>query len=1047
MAGFYAGRPDFYYGIAFNAEPGDTVTIPIWNEFTSLVRSMSALFRGKQYELAQVMAAQPSVVIRDPSETLNPDNTTGPYYGELVPYRPTVFLGQWANVGGGTPPSGQTNLLNLDYWQDPIDPSFESYTVGTKPPFMDAVTVNPLVTTSSPHTGSKCVSWADSTAADAFRYLSWPIRCIPGRQYTPSGWVLQSANLGMALGVGNQPATIDLFGRTQSSGWGTPSPVGVNWGTPVGGVAADYSVIPGFGQILQSSTNVSRIVPPTTVSPQFPDINAAVYINPQVTAAGGSITAGLCARITSSASNCYIGGIIFNTDGSLSATIIKRVTSAETTLSTVTLPYTFTPGIRYGVRINVQRAQIAVTVWPETIAEPAAQLTILDNAVPGSASNAVVGCYTRTATGNTNGSFNIQFSNLNAAGVELGTATSTTGAYVQLSNTFTATQPEHTMVLYPTAGTTATINLDDIQQDQAATVQTRCTTGPTIYPIMQNYGERFTRSYDETGFEGLCTIPCVDAYAALAASTIGVEYQEALDATAPTFSWPLNDSGNGTSFGEVVQGGPSLVARNGTAAALTGQLTPGTQFNIPGYPNQTGVQISGNTDTFAGVSLVASGLQGIQQNGGSVALTIAFWASWLNNRAADQALVGLGNKNTSGFYIYQDTGGGIGVQLNNGGTVSAIQTSAHIWADGRPHMVVVRLSGANLVSGNIFVDGVQDSLLGFNAMGTPNYNVNQLAIAAGTISAPGTGSGINGTYAQVHIWDRVLTNAEIANLYAASQGFAGETSGERIARHLALGGYNGPTRIDTGEATMGPPSYSPTIDLATDTGNTTAAENGDFWIAPDGAVVFQDRNARYLQTTPKWFFGENEAGGESPYEQGIVFDDDPTYIFADIEVQRPAGINAIGGLPLDIAAAQRLYFGRSQSITVDLADDEQTQDLANWTFYTHNRPQTRVAQLSLNPAANPDLWPVVLGTEIGDRVRVTKRSPAANGGTGIVVTADYFIESINHDSIDMDAGTWITTYTMSPVGSATSGNGQTVQPWILQDATYGVLSSTTVLAY
>jgi len=54
---------------------------------------------------------------------------------------------------------------------------------------------------------------------------------------------------------------------------------------------------------------------------------------------------------------------------------------------------------------------------------------------------------------------------------------------------------------------------------------------------------------------------------------------------------------------------------------------------------------------------------------------------------------------------------------------------------------------------------------------------------------------------------------------------------------------------------------------------------------------------------------------------------------------------------------------------------------------------------------------------------------------------------VTHDGIDFDLATWTTTYSVSPIGSATSGNGQTVQPWILGDATFGILGTTTIPGY
>jgi len=54
---------------------------------------------------------------------------------------------------------------------------------------------------------------------------------------------------------------------------------------------------------------------------------------------------------------------------------------------------------------------------------------------------------------------------------------------------------------------------------------------------------------------------------------------------------------------------------------------------------------------------------------------------------------------------------------------------------------------------------------------------------------------------------------------------------------------------------------------------------------------------------------------------------------------------------------------------------------------------------------------------------------------------------VTFDEFDPDTGEFVARFLLSPVGSATSGTGVTMQPWILGDATYGVLGSTTVLGW
>lgn len=1056
MTGF-PSRPDFYYGLAFNAAPNDSVNIPVWSEFTKQVRSISAMARGKQYELAQVMSSTPEVDIRDPDETLNMDNTGSPFYPNVVPYREALHVAQWPNYGGATPPSGQTNLLNLNVWQNPIDPTFESYSVGAQPRWITRTGVtNPGVVNANAHAGTKSYQFQVLNAPD-LQTISWPLKCIPGRTYTSSVWFRQALApiTGVFPVVRGCTQVVDAFSRSVSSGWGTAAPFGGAWST-AGGAAADYSVATaGVGRHQMNTTGTTRL---TYQGGGAIESNAACYVHLEgiTIPKGAPVRVGVMGRVSVAGNTGYIVAADFRTDGTITLNIIKNVAGAETTLLTTNVPYIFDPTINYGMRIDVQGQQIQGKIWPETITEPAAYtMSLVDGSIT---TGGGVGCYSNAQSGNTNGAFHVLFDNFNATAGLVGTSTSTAGAYVQLSVTFTATQPDHAMTFSSTrsSGGTQTVNVDDPQHDQAGAVQAQCSTGPTIYPVMRNFAERFTRLYDETGFEGMASIPCVDALSALSAITIPVEYQAALNATVPLYSWPMNDAGGGASFAEVIQGGPSLVPVNGPNGPPTGALSPGAAISIPGYPGISGAQIIGNDAGSHGLSLVApAGLVIPNDGSGTLSLTLAFWVA-ATDATGTTGYAALANKNGNAFGVARAGGGSnpfTYATLAAGGSMQTAQAPQN-YRDGNAHLFVATLgqaTGSGVVTEELYVDGALVSTITGSALinfltSSPTFMFNSFQLSGGQTGGL-YGQGVNATFAEVSIWARVLQAAEVANLYNAGRGFNGELTGARITRHLALGGYTGATRVANGTKPMGPPSYVPMIDLNTDTANTAAAEGGNFWIAPDGAVAFTSSDTRYLTTASAATFGESEPLGEAPYESGVKFDNDPTYIYASVQVARPQGVNAIGGMAADIAAANRNWFGRSVAITIDVQTDSLAQDLANWIFYTHNRPQTRVATVTLTPSANPKLWPFALGLEINNRITVIKRSKAANGGAGIVITQDYFIEQITHDGIDFDLSTWTTTFSVSPIGSATVGNGQTVQPWILGHATYGVLGSTTIPGY
>lgn len=129
-------RPEVYFGVPFNADPNDPDAVPDWTDLTARFRAAQGLARGRQYELDQNQAGQPTIVLDDPDEYLNPANTLSPYSPDVVPYRHCVFQAMWPNGGTG-------NLINS---YAGLDPTFETYDTDEAPDWVTAVGgTSPLV--------------------------------------------------------------------------------------------------------------------------------------------------------------------------------------------------------------------------------------------------------------------------------------------------------------------------------------------------------------------------------------------------------------------------------------------------------------------------------------------------------------------------------------------------------------------------------------------------------------------------------------------------------------------------------------------------------------------------------------------------------------------------------------------------------------------------------------------------------------------------------------------------------------------------------------
>lgn len=624
--------------------------------------------------------------------------------------------------------------------------------------------------------------------------------------------------------------------------------------------------------------------------------------------------------------------------------------------------------------------------------------------------------------------------------------TTTTGAFVRLSMPFVATQPLHELYVgsaAPALG--ATVNVDAVQVEPGNSLNAFSTTGPVIYGVFRGYVERWPASWNHRGLYGMAEVTCVDALGVIAQTKLHTEFRNAVLATQPAYYWVLNEPSTATTFGEQSgNGGPPLV-RVDASYGPASTVAPSTTANLPGDPSGVGVEISqalvspqpgtvlqtgsinntatvatpkldiGSTPPFAySVSVVTS--RTVTPDGG---MWVLIANADYTNRFAE---------------IETDLFGDLAMTVGPVAVVSLGPDTTDVWADGRPHLYTITVDFA-VTTGTVrgYVDGVFIGSNTFTSTSAAGWNlpITGVQIQIGGVIAevsngywtnridPGVSAGV---HSHVAVWRRLLSAAEITVLAQAAAGFPGESSGQRVLRYLGYA-YTGQSFLDFGLSTMGVSVLAENQSLLDAAQSVAATENGNFYARGDGIVLFTSRERRYLNTTPKWVLGELE----SPYEADIKFDHDPSRVANTVKITRAGG----GTFTAIDTASQQQYFERSFERTLNVSTDNEAADAAAYFLSIMKDPHQRVEKVTLKPSANPALWPVALGAEIGDRVTLKRRTSA-----GVTMSADFFIERVEHSRT---ADEWTVGLQMSP---ATAGS-----PWILEDATYGLLGVTTYLGY
>lgn len=252
------------------------------------------------------------------------------------------------------------------------------------------------------------------------------------------------------------------------------------------------------------------------------------------------------------------------------------------------------------------------------------------------------------------------------------------------------------------------------------------------------------------------------------------------------------------------------------------------------------------------------------------------------------------------------------------------------------------------------------------------------------------------------------------NLPAVSIEGVGADTGSRVRDILTRAGWYTSAEysdIDTGNSklqgtTLGADALS-LMQIAVD------SEIGQLYVNGSGAVVFRARQAFQNDTRSnvvQAVFGDlpgtsHPAGTELAIASvGRATDD--TVLVNDVQ----AAIN--GGTTQEAtnaASVSKYLFPRTYSRTdLILQTDTDALNWAKWVLYIGTGTGDRVDSIQIDPLADPNnLWPQVLGREIGDRIQVWCR-PA---GVAAPVSKDCFIAGIVH-VWDSPSSAWLTTWTL-----------------------------------
>ncbi|MFI1535584.1 hypothetical protein [Streptomyces anandii] len=601
-----------------------------------------------------------------------------------------------------------------------------------------------------------------------------------------------------------------------------------------------------------------------------------------------------------------------------------------------------------------------------------------------------------------------------AAPYAYGSATTLTGSTTAgwTTLTVTGTAPANVggvgvgISLAANAAATANVQVDG-QQFEKGTVATTWQVPGIWYPMYAGWTERWPTQWEMDGTYGLVEPSLVDTFSLLSQRQLSDPLTQEISSHSPRFVFKLDDPAGSTSAADwtgaypAVQlgiskyGAGSLTFGNAiTATDATGTYAGSTGTVVTISNSNPGTLLISGGATF--LKLTSSGIKGpadptvwvrmlaFRYTGPMPTNAAMMWSAMDNQRTTVPS--------GSHIYVYLGTDGKPVLEVHGptGAGGPYVAGGATNCVDGNWHLLIFGYN-SNFQQIMFSQDGNPAAFYGsIPTTYTPTGIVaDNLGGFVDATVGNGTTNNWKGDIAFACEFTSWFGSTEITNLYSAwKSACAGESSNARYARILRYAGYSGISSIQTGLTTSMGPASTDGQDAMSALQSIVDTENGAHYIDRNGWIQFRSRSARYNAIAPAYTFGERADLGEYPYED-CQLDYDSTHLSNQVTVtQEGTSQNVYAQDSASITA----YFPRTMSRTINASSIDECSDAANYLLSRYRQPAQRISSLKLHPAANPALWPVCLGLELGTRARVMRRPP------GLAATqVECFVENVAWD--------------------------------------------------
>ncbi|MEV0779171.1 hypothetical protein [Streptomyces sp. NPDC050428] len=479
--------------------------------------------------------------------------------------------------------------------------------------------------------------------------------------------------------------------------------------------------------------------------------------------------------------------------------------------------------------------------------------------------------------------------------------------------------------------------------------------------------------------------------------------------TGPIAYYPLTEDSGSASAGDLsgVTAGPLGIVQVGTGGTADFGAGPGPAATGESYPLFTPASAT------VGKFLLADLGDEYEKRSGNQFNTIEFW--FTSSTGSGRAILGLESVDLQYQIAFTLSAGGVLCVETTGegpGPLTVYTSGSGNLADGKQHHVIYDEWGSEL-----WVDGVSVSLASVDSM----FDLRKLTV---------------GAYRSTRLWSGSVSSValytttgprgpDLLDHYTAGiTGFSGEDADVRIQRLARYGNVASVTVFGSihdpvaGQGAGGATALSMMQEVEKTDGGHLYAERD--WIG----LAYQGRDVRYNPDPSSETFTVEYADLET--DDVELTDDDQKQVNTVI-ASRPAGARqrVIDQDSID------LYGPRGEGETTLLkTTDNAVLDAANWIVSRYADPPPELREIPIEAYSLPQ-YPDILDGEISEYFSVTDM-PAQAPSTDMRVTIEGYTETIKQ-------GSHLIRFRAS--------RSATDSVWVLDDAVYSVLGTTTRLAY